>query len=112
MLDPTDLERAIAERELARAEAERARQDAEAASRAKSHFMAHMSHELRTPLNSIIGFANIMLKNKGRNLRKPELMYLERIVHNGKHLLGLINQVLDLSKVEAGKLELELAPTA
>ena len=91
------LEQRVAERTAA----------AETANRAKSEFLANMSHELRTPLNSVIGFANILLKNKATTLRREDLLFLERIVANGKHLLGLINQILDLSKIEARKVELE-----
>jgi signal transduction histidine kinase len=83
---------------------------AEQASRAKSEFLANMSHELRTPLNSVIGFANLLLKNRRSLLDAEDRSFLERIVDNGKNLLSLINQVLDLSKVEAGKLELHLGP--
>src|SRR6185503_3661926 len=84
---------------------------AEAASTAKSHFLANMSHELRTPLNSVIGFAAFLLKNKAGTLQPTELTYLERIQANGKHLLGLIDQVLDLSKVEAGEMKLNVSST-
>ncbi len=91
--------------------AERTREAVEA-NRAKSEFLANMSHELRTPLNSVIGFANILLKNKNNNLRQDELTFLDRIAANGKHLLNLINQILDLSKIEARKVELELAAVA
>jgi PAS domain S-box-containing protein len=87
-----------------------ARDAAEAASRAKSDFLARMSHELRTPLNSIIGFANVLLKNKHGELSEGDLSYLNRIATNGRHLLGLINDILDLSKIEAGHMTLELAP--
>ncbi|MEE8148692.1 MAG: response regulator, partial [Longimicrobiales bacterium] len=83
---------------------------AEEANRAKSQFLANMSHELRTPLNSVIGFANILIKNKSGNLVERELGFLERIQVNGKHLLTLINEILDLSKIEAGKIELESHP--
>jgi signal transduction histidine kinase/CheY-like chemotaxis protein len=89
------LEQRVAERTAA----------AESANRAKSQFLANMSHELRTPLNSVIGFANILLKNKAGNLRPEDLTFLDRILANGKHLLGLINQILDLAKVEARKVE-------
>jgi len=82
------------------------------ANRAKSEFLANMSHELRTPLNSVIGFANILLKNKNKNLYPDDLTFLDRIVANGKHLLSLINQILDLSKIEARKVDLELAPVS
>ncbi|MEN9572163.1 MAG: hypothetical protein RL514_18 [Verrucomicrobiota bacterium] len=85
---------------------------AEAASRTKSEFLANMSHELRTPLNSVIGFGNILLKNKAGNLRAEDVAFLDRILANGKHLLGLINEILDLSKIEARKVELVLAPVA
>ena len=86
-----------------------ARDAAEAASRAKSDFLSRMSHELRTPLNSVIGFANVMLKNKGGRLAKEELEYLDRITSNGKHLLSLVNDILDIAKVEAGRLTVSKA---
>ena len=88
-----------------------ARAAAEAASRSKSEFLANMSHELRTPLNSVIGFSNILLKNKAGNLTPEDATYLARILDNGKHLLGLINTILDLSKVEAGRMEVHREPT-
>jgi PAS domain S-box-containing protein len=99
----------VTERELAKQALQSSKEAAESANRAKSEFLANMSHELRTPLNSVIGFANILLKNKPRNLRPEDLSFLERIGANGKHLLALINQILDLSKIEARKVELELA---
>ncbi|CAN5395138.1 hypothetical protein BH09GEM1_BH09GEM1_27630 [soil metagenome] len=67
-----------------------------------------MSHELRTPLNSIIGFSRILLKSKAGNLRPVDLVHLERITANGTHLLGVSNGVLDLSKIEAGRVDLDL----
>lgn len=85
-----------------------ARVEAEASDRAKSAFLAGMSHELRTPLNSIIGFTNVLLKNKNGNLSRRDISLLQRVQVNGTHLLELLNGVLDLSKVEAGKLELEV----
>ena len=102
----------ITERRQAEAALRQARDEAEEASRTKSQFLANMSHELRTPLNSVIGFAGILLKNKPDNLRPSDLNFLERIQANGKHLLVLINEILDLSKIEARKVELQLAPVA
>lgn len=81
---------------------------AEEANRTKSDFLANMSHELRTPLNSVIGFSSIMLSTLAKELDAKNITYLERIHDNGKHLLMLINDVLDLSKIEAGKMELEI----
>jgi len=80
----------------------------EESNRLKSEFLANVSHELRTPLNSIIGFSNILLKNKKGNLLEKQLDQLEKINRNGIHLLSLINNILDLSKIEAGKMELDL----
>jgi signal transduction histidine kinase len=90
-------------------ELEEAYRLAEAASTAKSDFLASMSDELRTPLNSVIGFTNMLLKNRDGRLQQQELLYLDRVRANGMHLLALINEVLDLAKVEAGRLELHLA---
>jgi signal transduction histidine kinase len=76
----------------------------------RSHFLASMSHELRTPLNSIIGLAEMMVTNAARfgteNAQEP----LRRVNATGTHLLSLINEILDLSKIEAGKLELNPEP--
>jgi len=102
----------ITDRKRAEEAIRRARDEAEEANRTKSQFLANMSHELRTPLNSVIGFASILLKNKIGNLHPTDLNFLERIQANGKHLLVLINEILDLSKIEARKVELQLAPVA
>ncbi|HKI34735.1 MAG TPA: response regulator [Gemmataceae bacterium] len=99
----------VTERQRAEEELRRVTATAEAANRAKSEFLANMSHELRTPLNSVIGFTNILLKNKAGNLRQQDVTFLERVLDNGKHLLKLINEVLDLAKVEAGRMHVELA---
>ena len=104
--------RDIDRRLQAEEEARRAREVAEAASRAKSEFLAMMSHELRTPLNSVIGFSNVLLRNGQGRLQDRDLLYLQRIRASGQHLLSLINEVLDLSKVEAGRMRLDRAPVA
>jgi len=101
------LSRDITDRKRAEEALRLAKEAAEEASRTKSQFLASMSHELRTPLNSVIGFANILLKNKSGNLSPTELNFLDRIQANGRHLLSLINQILDLSKIEARKVELQ-----
>lgn len=82
------------------------KQIAEAANRTKSEFLANMSHELRTPLNSIIGFADLLYEQVYGELNEKQLKSVGNIYKSGKHLLNLINSILDLSKVEAGKMEL------
>lgn len=81
----------------------------ELASKTKSEFLANMSHELRTPLNSIIGFSDVLKAGLGGNMNDKQLDYLSHISDSGQHLLALINDILDLSKVEAGKMELNLS---
>ncbi len=78
----------------------------EKASRHKSNFLAHMSHELRTPLNGILGFSAMLLEGHGGPLTEKGRRYATQVQQSGQHLLALINDVLDLSKVEAGRLEL------
>jgi signal transduction histidine kinase len=82
----------------------------EAASEHKSAFLANMSHELRTPLNAILGFSQVLREQMVGELNEKQKEYLEDILSSGNHLLSLINDVLDLSKVEAGQVELEVAP--
>src|SRR5262249_22690719 len=81
----------------------------EAANRPKSEFLANMSHELRTPLNAIIGFSEVLGERMFGELNEKQAEYTEDILSSGRHLLSLINEILDLSKVEAGRMELELA---
>jgi signal transduction histidine kinase len=85
----------------------RAQIEAEVANIAKSEFLANMSHELRTPLNHIIGFTELVLDENFGELNKVQTEYLSDVHHSSIHLLSLINDILDLSKVEAGKLELQ-----
>jgi signal transduction histidine kinase len=80
----------------------------EAASRHKSEFLANMSHELRTPLNAIIGFSEVLNERMFGDLNAKQAEYIQDILASGRHLLSLINDILDLSKVEAGRMELEL----
>jgi signal transduction histidine kinase len=83
-------------------------QQLEVANRHKSEFLANMSHELRTPLNAIIGFSEVLLERMFGEVNDKQEEYLQDIFGSGKHLLSLINDILDLSKVEAGRMELEL----
>ncbi|HEY2898203.1 MAG TPA: ATP-binding protein [Gemmatimonadaceae bacterium] len=99
----------ITERKNAAAALVMAKQEAERASRAKSEFLENMSHELRTPLNSIIGFANVLKRNRSKSLEPSDLTYLDRIRENGVALLRLIDDVLDIAKIEAGRMEITIS---
>jgi signal transduction histidine kinase len=99
---------AILNAQLFRALEDKSR-ELEVASRHKSEFLAAMSHELRTPLNAVIGFSEVLLERMFGELNPKQEEYLHDIVASGRHLLSLINDILDLAKVEAGRMDLELA---
>jgi signal transduction histidine kinase/CheY-like chemotaxis protein len=102
-----EVEQRTRQLELSRDDERRARKEAEHANRAKSDFIANMSHELRTPMNAIIGFTDLVLTTE---LQKAQREYLVNVHRSGYNLLGIINDILDYSKIEAGKLSIENMP--
>lgn len=104
-----NLEQKVAERTV---ELQTARKIAEAANRSKSTFLANMSHELRTPLNAVIGFSDVLLAESFGPLNEKQQEYLGYVFQSSRHLLDLINDILDLSKIEANKMELRLKDTS
>jgi PAS domain S-box-containing protein len=108
--DVTERKRAEAALIAARDEAEQARISAENANRAKSDFISSISHELRTPLNAIIGFSKLLLNPRIGPLNEDQTSYVQDVVQGAEHLLELINDILDLSKIEAGKITLNCVP--
>jgi PAS domain S-box-containing protein len=96
------------DRDRAERELKQARVAAEAATKAKSYFLANMSHELRTPMNAILGYSEMLMEEAEDQGQEDFIPDLQKIHTAGKHLLGLINEILDLSKIEAGKMELFL----
>ncbi len=100
----------MAEREQVTRDLAAARDQAETASRAKSEFLSSMSHELRTPLNAIIGFAQLLTNSRRETLGEKQQRQVAQIEKSGHHLLSLINEVLDLAKIEAGQMSLSIEP--
>ncbi|CAM4053326.1 ATP-binding protein [Vreelandella rituensis] len=105
-----NLYRQMAEREMVTSALAKARDQAEKANQAKSEFLSSMSHELRTPLNAILGFAQLLTNSKRYPLNPKQQRQVQQIEKSGRHLLALINEVLDLAKIEAGHLALSLEP--
>lgn len=104
-----ELSREIEVRQQAQQALYHAKMEAEAANRAKGEFLANVSHELRTPLNAIIGFSQLLKDQWGGKLSEKQLQYVSEIYGGGHHLLQLINDILDLAKVESGKMDLHFS---
>ncbi|HUQ46301.1 MAG TPA: ATP-binding protein [Gemmatimonadaceae bacterium] len=109
--DVTDRKQAE-ERERLLEDERRARAEAEAANQAKSDFLAVMSHELRTPLNAVLGYAELLDLGVAGTLSAEQRQQVGRISASGRHLLGLVNEILDLAKVEAGRMSVQQVPTS
>ena len=102
----------ISDRKQAEEQLRHAKEEAERTSRFKDQFLSTMSHELRTPLNAVLGFSELLQDERYGSLNERQHRYLSHIQNGGKHLLTLINDILDLSKIEAGRIELFLADVA
>jgi predicted ATPase/signal transduction histidine kinase/ActR/RegA family two-component response regulator len=102
------LEKRVADRTI---ELQAAKEEAERANRAKTDFFNYMSHELRTPLNSILGMTQVLAMRRDGDLNSQQLDRIKKIERSGSHLLSIINDILDLAKIEAGKIELHCIPT-
>ncbi|GEM_PF-1347945 len=107
--DITELKLAEAKLQRALADAKQLHAEAEAANRSKTEFLANMSHELRTPLNAIIGFSEILQDRTFGEINEKQSKYIGHVLTSGRHLLRLINDILDLTKVESGKMDLEVS---
>lgn len=106
------LYRQLEERERANHELQQAKDTAEQANRAKNDFLSSMSHELRTPLNSVLGYAQLLVNSRKQPLADRQRDQVEQIYKSGQHLLSLINEVLDLAKIEAGQIPLSIESIA
>jgi PAS domain S-box-containing protein len=107
VVEASTIARDVSERNRAEREREAAREEAHAANQSKSEFLSRMSHELRTPLNAIIGFGQLLEMN---GLDETQREYVDRILRGGQHLLKLINEVLDISRIESGTVSISLEP--
>ncbi len=108
-LQASELKLQSEELQAQRLDLEQKNREVQRADRLKSEFLANMSHELRTPLNAIIGFSELLLEDARSSLRTEHMQFVQDILASGRHLLALINDILDLAKIEAGRIELRLA---